>query len=119
MAFLYCFAEELMQRSPISPHEMKSFLREMRRTTSGTVTVSKLLASKFQSTSEAQAIHAFEVGMGALTNALLTVLMHSLLVLMHTHFNALLNYSFLLQYAFLMHFYMYRYLLFSEINFRY
>lgn len=50
-----------MQRSPISPHDMKNLLREMRRTPSGTVAVSKLLAAKIQSTSEAQAIQAFEV----------------------------------------------------------
>ncbi len=50
-----------MQRSPIPQHDMKTFLKEMRRTSSGTVTVSKLLAAKIQSSSEAQAIHAFEV----------------------------------------------------------
>ncbi|CAL8092952.1 unnamed protein product [Orchesella dallaii] len=52
--------EELMQKSPITQHEMTSFLREMRRTPSGTVAVSKLLAAKIQNPSEAQAIHAFD-----------------------------------------------------------
>ncbi|ODN04455.1 ADP-ribosylation factor-binding protein GGA1 [Orchesella cincta] len=52
--------KELMQKSPITHHEMTSFLKEMRRTPSGTVAVSKLLAAKIQSPSEAQAIHAFD-----------------------------------------------------------
>jgi hypothetical protein len=50
-----------MNKSPISQADVTSFLRDMRRTPSGTLVTSKLLAEKIQSTSEAQAIQAFEV----------------------------------------------------------
>jgi len=53
--------EALMSRSPISQAEVASFLRDMRRTPSGTLMTSKLLAERMQCESEAQAIQAFEV----------------------------------------------------------
>lgn len=50
-----------MNKSPISQVDVTTFLREMRRTPSGTLVTSKMLASKIQSSSEAQAIQAFDV----------------------------------------------------------
>ncbi len=50
-----------MNKSPISEVDITSFLREMRRTPSGTILTSRLLAGKIQSPSEAQAIQAFDV----------------------------------------------------------
>ena len=54
-------AEALMNRAPIVTTDVVTYLREMRRTPQGPLVTSKLIATKIQSPSEAQAIHAFEV----------------------------------------------------------
>ncbi|CAG7733895.1 unnamed protein product [Allacma fusca] len=57
---LPAYFEALMHRAPIPASDIFTYLREMRRTPSGPLVTSKLLAGKIQSKSEAQAIHAFE-----------------------------------------------------------
>jgi len=56
-----------MQRTPIPEDDVATFLKEMRRTPGGPLITSKLLAGKIQSTSDVQALKAFEVSISEIT----------------------------------------------------